>query len=48
MCYVDIILYCIWGCDLVCCCASRWFYFVQIFVLLKCVTIFVLHLCIIL
>nr|DAR46164.1 MAG TPA: hypothetical protein [Caudoviricetes sp.] len=42
----------VWGVILlsgrVYCCASRWFYFVQIFVLYECDTIFVLHLCIIL
>lgn len=26
LCYVNMILYCVWGCDLVCCCASPvWF-----------------------
>ena len=34
LCYVNIILYYVLGCDLVCCCASRLFYFVHGFIVL--------------
>nr|DAI01858.1 MAG TPA: hypothetical protein [Bacteriophage sp.] len=33
LCYINMILYCVWGCDLVCCCASRLFYYVQMILL---------------